>query len=171
MEIIDIVDKNLNFIRKAERGETLKKHEFIKFVHIWIVEDNKILIQKRGYNRKWAPGKWATHTGVVASEEPEDICVVRELQEEMGIEIELASVNLGFIMASESINGIGYIYFIEVSDINITIDNDEVIDYKYVTADELKKMIKNNNFIHYYGSDFRNYFDKVFMQISDIMEV
>ncbi len=172
MEIIDIVDGNLQFVRKAERGESLNKNEYFKFVHIWVIVNNKILIQKRGYNRKWAPGKWATHTGVVASGEKEDICVVRELKEEIGIEIDLVDVELGFVMKpNNKINGIGFVYFIQVDDVDIVIDNDEVIDYKYVSIEELSKMINSNNFIHYSGNNYKKYFSKVFKKLEVLLEV
>ncbi|MFV0424768.1 MAG: NUDIX domain-containing protein [Bacilli bacterium] len=174
MEIIDIVDENLNFIRTAKRGEKLKTGEFFKFIHVWIVEEGKILIQKRGYDRRWAAGKWATHTGVVSSGENVDFSVVREIKEEMGATIDLVDIELEFIIRPNNyFNGIGYIYFVKSKNLDIEIDNDEVIDYKYVDFDTLKSMIKNNQFINYgnNGREYSNYFEKVFKKLENLLEV
>ncbi len=173
MERIDVVDRQLKFIRKGYRGEYLNQGEFMKFVHIWVVNNGKILIQKRSHDRKWAPGMWATHTGVVGEGEHEAVCASRELNEELGIDIAHHKFDLGFITSpTKRFRGIGFIYFVEAVDVDITIDNEEVIDYKYVDIDSLMEMIENNEFIHYGndGLEYENYFEKVFEKIQNMME-
>ncbi len=170
MEVIDIVNKDLEFIRQGVRGENLSTNEYMKFVHIWVVKDNTVLIQKRGYNRRWAPGKWATHTGVIASKEDEALCASRELKEEMGIDLKITKDNLAFILRNDSIKGIGFIFFVNIEDEEIVIDNDEVIDYKFVDLKSLKTMINKNEFIYYYGKEHKQYFKKIFNKLTTMME-
>lgn len=173
MEIIDIVDKELNKLRTGERGEFLDSGEFFKFIHIWIVLDDKILIQKRSYDRLWAAGKWATHTGVVGAGEDEKDCAVREVFEEVGINICSEEVEFGFnIQPINKFKGIGFVYFVKVDEVDVIIDNDEVIDFQFVTIDKLKMMINNKKFINYgnNGRDYEEYFSNVFSKLSDLME-
>lgn len=173
MEVIDIVDKQLNIIRTGHRGERLKNGEFFKFIHIWIVQDDMILIQKRSYDRLWAAGKWATHTGVVGTGEEELSCAVREVSEEIGVSIDINDIELGFIIEPKNrFKGIGFVYFIKVDEIDIVIDNVEVIDYQFVSIEKLKSMIKNKQFIHYGndGRDYSNYFTNVFIKLNELME-
>ncbi len=174
MEVIDIVDKDLNIVRTGKRGENLKRGEFFKFIHIWIIVNNKVLIQKRGYDRMWAAGKWATHTGVVSASEDEKQCAKREVEEEMGISLNLDDIELGFVITPKNyFTGIGFIYFAKINECDIKIDNKEVIDYMFVEINELKRMIRNRSFIDYgrRGKDYDGYFANVFNKISMMMEV
>lgn len=173
MEKIDVVNRQLNFIRSGYRGEYLKQGEYMKFVHIWIIKNDKVLIQKRGHDRKWAAGMWATHTGVVSSGEDEAKCASREINEELGIDIAHHEFDLGFITKpTKKFRGIGFIYFVEVDEIDVNIDNKEVIDYKFVDIDTLNEMIEASEFINYgnNGLEYTNYFEKVFKKIKMIME-
>ncbi len=170
MEVIDIVNENLEFVRRAVRGEVLRDNEYMKFVHVWIVKNNKILIQKRSYSRKWAPGKWATHTGIVAAAEDEDVCASRELKEEIGIDIDITMDDLEFILKGESFKGMGFIFFVNIGEEDIVIDNEEVIDYKYVDISTIENMLENDEFIYYYGQNSKEYFKRVFEKLTTMME-
>ncbi|MFV0499524.1 MAG: NUDIX domain-containing protein [Bacilli bacterium] len=177
MEILDIVDEQLKYIRKIKRCDydKLNKNEYFLYTHIWVIKDQEILIQKRSLNRKWAPGMWATHTGTVISGETPRITAIRELKEEINLEInDNQLINELVVYPSKIYNlfkGIGYIYFVKCDNIDILIDNKEVIDYKYVSLDKLKAMIASKKFINYGrdGIDYENYFKTIFEIIEGLM--
>ncbi len=171
MEKIDIVNSNLEVVRRGFRGEKLTSGEFLKFVHVWIVMDGKILIQKRSSNRNWAPNKWATHTGVVASMETEESCAIREVYEELGILINTDDIELGFYTDPiDNFGGIGFIFFVNIQKQKITIDNDEVCDYKFVTISELENIVYTKKFVRYFEKHHKGYYySKVFKHLRNII--
>ncbi len=171
MEKIDIVNSDLEVVRKGIRGEKLTSGEFLKFVHVWIVMDDKILIQKRSATRKWAPNKWATHTGVVASSETEKTCAIREVYEELGIKLDESNIELGFYTEPiANFGGIGFIFFAKIDNQEIIIDNDEVCDYKFVTIEELESIVNTRKFVRYFEKHHKGYYyNKVFKHLKNII--
>ncbi len=174
MEYIDIVDNKLKYIRRARRGDKLKANEFFTFVHVWLIKGDKILIQRRSEDRLWAPGKWATHTGVVSSGEEVSVCAVREVYEEMGIKLNEQDVKCQFkLVPNNNFKGIGFIFFARLTDQEIKIDNDEVCDYKYVSVSELQTLISEKEFVNYgkNGLEYQDYFQRIFKIIDEYIGV
>lgn len=171
MEKIDIVDSNLNVIRRGYRGEKLTSGEYLKFVHVWLIKGDKVLIQKRSSTRKWAPNKWATNTGIVGSNEDETLCAIREIKEELGVDITKDDIYLGFTTEPiEEFDGIGFIYFATFENQDVKIDNDEVCEYKFVSLEELKELVLKNTFIKYFEKHRKGYYyQKVFKNIENII--
>ena len=65
MEKVDVYNKrreNMNILK--ERG-TLEEGEYSISVHVWILEKDNILIQKRSDNRKMFPSLWEQSGGGV----------------------------------------------------------------------------------------------------------
>ena len=57
-----------------------------------IVKDNKILLQRRTDDLETHKGKWTTPSGTVKiNEHPQD-AIIREVKEELGVDIEIISV-------------------------------------------------------------------------------
>ncbi len=171
MEKIDIVNSDLEVVRQGYRGERLGTGEYLKFVHVWIVSGDEILIQKRSSTRKWAPNKWATHTGVVASMEKEESCAIREVYEELGIKLSDKELFLGFkTQPINNFSGIGFIYFATINHKQVKIDNDEVCDYDFVSIDELKLLVESKQFIKYFEKHRKGYyFDKVYEILENVI--
>lgn len=171
-EKIDIVDINLKFIREGIRGEALRDGEYFKFIHVWVIKDSKFLIQKRSFDRNWAAGKWATHTGIVSQGESELDAAIRELQEEVSLKISAENMIFGFkVIPNNNFKGIGFIYIVkDYYNQDIKIDNVEVIDYKFVTKPELELMISQGTFVNYgkNGKEYNEYFSKVYKCIDEL---
>ncbi len=89
-ELIDIVDEQGNYT-----GKTCLKSEAHQFgyfhttVHIWIYTSNKkILLQKRGLNKKVFPGLWdISVAGHIGAGESIKNAAIREIEEEIGFSI------------------------------------------------------------------------------------
>ena len=161
MEIWDILDKNGRrtgkTVVRGKRG--LGKGEYHLVVHIWIVNDRgEFLIQKRSDKRPLMPGEWAATGGSAFSSESSRHAAARELNEELGIRLGRKDLKLDKRMLRKfSLTDI-WAARCNVDVDNLNLQTEEVAKAKWVSADELKTMIRKGEF-HNYGKD---YFDLVF---------
>jgi len=148
-EILDIYDRNkIKTTKKYTRGsETLKINEYVIVVEIIIFNSkNEILLSKRSKNKKINPLKWETTQGSVKSGEDSKEAAVREIQEELGINIKKEKLN-NFITIKDIKENIFKDMFwiredIDLSKVKFT--DDEVIDVKWVTLREFNSMYESN---------------------------
>ncbi len=161
-EYWDILDKN-----GRVTGQRVKREQFNRFrpgqyhlvVHIWIKNSKgEYLIQKRSENRLPMPGEWAATGGSVLSGEESRTAAMRELGEELGIRV--LENEIHYIARLTRKNS-----FVDIWSVGVDVDADslqlqteEVQAVKWVTQEELKKMIAEKQF-HDYG---KAYFEKVF---------
>ena len=148
-EIWDILDENGN-----QTGETMKKEYNIKpgIYHqgadVWIINsDNKILIQKRSPRKKLSPGVWAMTGGSVIKGETSKETIKRETKEELNIDLEIENMNL--IKKYRTGNVWLDVYMIR-KDINlddVIMQEDEVVEVKWASCEEIDEIYKNNQFI------------------------
>ncbi len=153
MEKWDILNKNgEKTSRVAIRGKTvLGTGEYHLVVHIWIVDDNgSYLIQRRSKQKKLMPGEWAATGGAAVSGEDSFTAAARELKEELGISSDRES--LKFLKRIKRRNSFVDIWVINtsVSVDELELQQGEVDEARWVSKNELKKMIENGNF-HDYG--------------------
>lgn len=157
-EKIDVLNELGEFTGKiATREECHKNGLWHRAVYAFII-DNKgnILLQKRSSNKKLWPNMWdVTVGGHVDAGEFGRQALIREVKEELGVEIE--DNDIKYLIGSTSINEQGDIinkhynecYLItkniDISDIKI--QKEEVSDVRYFSKDELLKRILN----HYDG--------------------
>lgn len=133
------------------KGESFEKGEFHQVVHCSIInEKNELLIQLRHPNKKYWSGLWdITCGGSSLANETSQEAIERELFEELGITIEfklmrpLFTINFSF--------GFDDFYVLRK---NIDIDHlklqvYEVKAIKWASKDEIKRMIKDQEFIPY----------------------
>jgi mutator protein MutT len=143
MEHWDLYDRNGNSLHKTQiRGPTNKGEYHIE-INVWIKNnENKILLTKRDPNKSW-PNKWECTGGSILAGEKSISGAIREVKEEIGININ----NISFI---ERVIRDEYPDFIIdtylcIEDINIEetiLQEGEVIDIKWCTKDEIKEMVK-----------------------------
>lgn len=88
MEYWDVYDKNLNKMNKiVKRKDKLNNDEFHIVVNAWIKNDNEeFLISKRVKNKSHG-GKWETTGGSILSGEGALEGVIREVKEELGVDL------------------------------------------------------------------------------------
>lgn len=147
------------------RGKcVLKSGEYHLVVHIWVISgDGRILIQRRSDNKKLMPGEWAATGGAAVSGEDSFTAASRELFEELGIKS--TPQTLEKLLRIRRRNSLLDVWMI-ISDIpveRLTLQKSEVAEAKWVTAEELRNMIKHGDF-HNYGKE---YFEKVFSKIKE----
>ena len=149
--------------RTTLRGKVnLKPGEYHLVVHIWVVSsDGRILIQRRSDNIKLMPGEWAATGGAAISGEDSFTAARRELFEELGIKSNRDTLRK--ILRIKRRNSLLDIWTI-VCDLpveKLKLQESEVAEVKWVSLEELKKMILEEKF-HNYG---REYFERIFAKI------
>ncbi|MDD6489055.1 MAG: NUDIX domain-containing protein [Clostridia bacterium] len=89
MELFDVLDENGNFTgTKKERSAVHTDGDWHGSVHIWIVQDNKVLLQKRCKDKDSFPLCFdAACTGHIDSGENSLSAAIREIGEEIGLKI------------------------------------------------------------------------------------
>ena len=143
MELWDAYDKRLNKIEGAVliRGEQIPDNYFHLVCEIIVKhKDGSYLIMQRD-KRKHLGGMWeATAGGSALQGENPVTCACRELYEETGIMSDNL-VEIGRVLHNEHKSY--YVEFLCITDIDkdsIVLQEGETTDFKWITADELRKM-------------------------------
>ena len=88
-ELLDIVDENDNVIGQKERDACLKEKLLHRAIHVFVFNSKgDLLLQKRSSQKKTYPGLWTSScSGHVSSKQTYEEAAVRELKEELGINV------------------------------------------------------------------------------------
>ncbi|HHJ40533.1 MAG: hypothetical protein AXA67_10340 [Methylothermaceae bacteria B42] len=88
-EILPVVDENDQVIDFRPRGEVHRLGLRHRSVHLLVFNSkSEVLLQKRSRQKAVKPGFWdSTAAGHVDAEEDYDQCVLREVKEELGIQL------------------------------------------------------------------------------------
>ncbi|MCL2771786.1 MAG: NUDIX domain-containing protein [Oscillospiraceae bacterium] len=158
MELFDFLDINGNPTGIVlEKGATLKDGQYYLGIHAYIFNSGfEFLIQRRSYNKSFAPGIWDIHLGHMIAGESSVECMIREVKEEIGLNIncnDICAVKRFFW--DEKDRHIVDIYFIrkEYDLDKIILQKDEVIAVKKIAGKEMTDMIRN---MDYRPCEYRN---------------
>lgn len=151
MELIDIVDEKNNLTGLRENRMIIhEKNLWHRHVSCWIMnEKGEVLLQKRAKSKKKNPNKWSKTGGHVNSNEKAEDAIIREIKEEIGIDIDKKKLELINIYKSKNENDryFGYNYFIYVNYPveQYTLQKSEVSKIKYMTIEKIEKIKKRND--------------------------
>ena len=108
-----------------------------------IIKDGKILITKRSFERKHAPGEWEILTGRVEQNESFEDALHREVMEEVQLKVKvIAPVNtFYFYRAPDNDEHLGVSFVCGYLLGEVVLDESEQIDFKWATLDEARKLI------------------------------
>lgn len=162
MELIDVLDENGNKTGIIRNKRLIYKNgDWHKSVHVWLINDaNELLIQKRSKNKETFPDLWAISiAGHVTTGENSIQAVKREIQEEIGIDIDERSPIYMFSVKRKQEYNQGYLnviddvfllkYNLEIG--NAHLQKEELSDIKFIHYKDFKKRLeeKDPNFVPY----------------------
>ena len=163
MEYIDIVDENNNPTGKVkEKQQAHEDGNFHRTAHVWIINDkNELLLQKRSASKKTHPNCWdISGAGHIKAGESVVDGAIRELKEELGVEVE--EKDLQYIVTIKSTKNpknmeFQYVYLLNCNkEIEEYIfEDNEVSEVKYVTIEEME-LIKEHNDSNYTFCNWEN---------------
>lgn len=150
MEFWDVFNRKGNKTgKKVKRGESLEKGEYHLVIFAWIKNrDGKFLISKRNPN-KAGGNKWETVGGSAISGEGSIDAVLREVKEELGINLNpkdgIHLKRLRYDTEAPWLSDIwSFNYDIDISDVHF--QQEEVCDVKWATKEEVLNLIAKGEF-------------------------
>ena len=161
MEYLDIYDENRKWLGYSRpRGASYMPGEYHLIVHVCLMnERGEMLIQQRSDSvAKW-PGMWDLTIGghVLAGETPEQ-AAVREVQEELGLQIILSEAGTVEMTIQ---NRLDTIFVVPVKCVreydgdaehllkNLVLQEEEVKAVRWASIEEIRSMIENRRFLGY----------------------
>lgn len=164
MEMLDIYDENNNSLNFCvSREEAHINGLWHRHVSSWIMnKDGKILLERRSKNKKTNPNMWSRVGGHVESGETVEEAIIREINEEIGIEIPIEEAKLyKFYKSNNDSHFFAYI-FVFVVDYAIedyVLQKEEVDDIMYIEIEKLEEKVFSNDpsytFIKWDREDFK----------------
>lgn len=157
MEMIDILDENGN--AKGEVQDRNTVHQiglWHKVVYVWIINSkNELLIQKRSSNKDKDPNLWTiSASGHLSAGDSSKDGALRELYEELGIQIIEEELNYLFTVKQHKVHRKDYIdneivdvYLVKKDlDLNdLTMQKEEVSEIRLIPYHELKNKVINRD--------------------------
>lgn len=166
MELWNVYDKYRHITEKThERGIPLEKGDFHMVVHVWIVNDKgEILIQKRQPWKKGWPNMWdCSAAGAAVLGDSSETAAVREVKEELGIDLDMSKAQRLFTSKSERTFNDAWLVKRNVNIEDLRLQYEEVAEAKWASEAEIRKIIASGEFV-----DSNNAHDFFKMLKSDI---
>jgi len=162
MELWNIYDQFRHMTdRIHERGKEMMPGDYHLVVHVWIVnDDGQYLIQRRQPWKIGFPNMWdCSAAGSAIMGDDSEQAAIREAKEEIGIELDMERAERLFTVKFPE--GFDDIWLVRQ---NITMEElhlqeEEVVDARWASEEEIKEMVKNGEFIPF------TYFDLLFEMV------
>ena len=153
MEILDLYNRDgIKLSKTYMRGSDIERNEneYIIAVDIWIKNDNdEILMTQRHPSKKVHPLKWECTSGCILAGEDSFTGALREVKEETGIVLKREEGTKIHRIVQDNIKIIFDIFLFRKNvDIRETkIQEEEIINIKWVRKDEMKKMFEKKEIV------------------------
>ena len=155
MELWDLYDRNLNVIGSHVRGEPMPENGYHLVVHIWIKNSKgQYLISQRSAERKSNPLKWECQGGSVLKGETSLQGALREVKEEVGINLNADSGKIVFTHIRDTIDGKRFNDIMDVwlfeydGEANLSqATTTEVAQTKWLYPEEIMKLYKQQELV------------------------
>jgi len=145
-ELLDLVNEKDEVIGEIWRSGTVGHPEYIfREVGILIYDkENRLLLQRRSFNKKSYPGYWIISAGghVHKGQLPEDEAH-KELKEEMGFDVPL-KLEFKILMSYPGNRSIAYGYIGIYNRDKIIIQKEEVEEARFFTKEEFEELLKTD---------------------------
>lgn len=133
------------------RGKEMKKGDYHLSVHVWIMnEDGHYLIQKRQSWKSDFPNMWdSSAAGSALKGDGSEQAAIREVEEELGIQLEIAKGERLFTNKFECGFDDVWLFRQNVDFDSLNLQEEEVADAKWASEAEIKEMVEAGTFIPY----------------------
>lgn len=142
-DLVIVVDANDNILDYLPRAESHKSGLLHRTIGIIILNDkDEILLQKRSENKDTFPGMYTiSASGHVDKGESYDQAAEREIQEELGIKIDLKFLKR--IINDHPEHRQMQTFYLSRSNGPFKIQNEEIDEAKFFSIDKIKEMLPN----------------------------
>lgn len=171
-EIYKVYNKNGELKRKIDKAKekTLNENDWLKGVTCFVInEKGEVLIEVRA-NKGITPGKNDLCSGHIDNEETETQAMIRELKEELGIELEEAmnitkvtpqGIPLGFESKGKTRNFFITFYCLKRKSSQVKIQKEEIDKIIWLPLEETFELIKSGRTKFPKDYDYSEIFKKV----------
>lgn len=157
-ELIDVYDRNRQRtgIVMERAGASLPEGQYWLNV-LAVVQDmqGRYLITQRSQKKSWAAGWWEVPGGGVAAGETSASTVLREVEEEVGLNVDGYEPELINSYCSENAKN-GHNYFVDIyrfqldfTGADVTIQTAEAVDFRLATWEEIEALHEEGIFLHF----------------------
>lgn len=166
MEYWDLYNEDKQLLGKTiKRGEKLEEGEYHLVVGIWTVTpEGKILLTQR-HPDKDCGLLWECSGGGVLAGESSMEGAVRELKEEIGVEVTEAELQFMGSLRTKHYFVDSYLYVADIDLKRLSLQKEEVVDAKLVTLEEFEAINKEGLIVEAMVAEFRLYQDKLLAHI------
>lgn len=146
-----MIDDGENFSKETIYSEEQEQKCSHKEIGVFVINNHhQVLLQKRSANKKSYPNKWALLTGHVKEKESFKDAVLREIKEEIGIEInetELFPFAKRKFIANEENYELTYFFYVRcnLQKEDFIIQEEELSEVKWCYIDEVISMVKGHD--------------------------
>jgi len=147
-EIWDVYDSNRNLTGRTHRRiDPLTEGDYHLVVFVWLRNSKgEYLISKRAPNKGY-PNKWENTGGSAVAGDDSLRAAVREIKEEIGLDVDPKNGTLIKSAMNED-SFVDVWLFQQDFDLgDVVLQENETVDAKYATLDEIERMIQNDEFI------------------------
>lgn len=168
MEMWDIYDKNKQVTGKfMKRNDWNMKPDEFHLTVIGIVQnlEGKYLITRRSLDKEWAAGWWELPGGGVSAGETSKDAIIREIREEVGIDVSNASGGCVYTYKRENPDEKNnyfvdvYNFVLDFTESDVIVQEKEVLEFKIATFEEVQNYSKKIGFLHF--DSIKPAFDKI----------
>jgi len=147
-ELWDVYDRDRNLTgRTHRRGDPLPEGDYHLVVFVWLLNSKgEYLITKRAPNKGY-PNMWENTGGSAIAGDDSLRAVIREVKEETGLDIKPENGKLlSTVIVEDSIQDT-WLFRQDFELGDVVLQENETVDAKYATAEEIQRMIGRDEFI------------------------
>ena len=161
-EYWDLYDANRKALgRTIKRGDAFAEGEYYVCCEVWMQNSEGKLLMTQRHPDKKAGGLWEFTGGGVLAGEATKQAAVRELQEELGVSASESELSLLEVYQHKNYFMDIFVIKRDVDTASLKLQPEEVVDAKWVSREELLRMIEEKQVVWSVGLRYGMYGEKL----------